>query len=167
MEQNSDIDRVLFNFANHIKRFHHHLVTKYRLTDIPYNVKGREFSRKGIENIDNVDVEYQFHGRGCTLNWGGSEIKYDIDATSVHDILVSGYSIGKFIQTTPQFRNLMYANYSFDEMQPVLEELEKRGVLMTRRQSDLGAFHINEVWYESYRDGKEFTGANKNEIDWL
>jgi hypothetical protein len=167
MEQHSDIEKVLFSFTTYIKRFHEHLVAKYQLTDIPYNVKGREFPKKGIENIDDDDVEYQFHGGGCTFKWGEIEINYDIDASSVHGITISGYPIGKFIQTSPQFKFLPYIDYSYAEMQPVLESLEKKGVLMTRKPSDLGSFHINEVWYESYKDGKVFTGANKDEIDWL
>jgi len=167
MDQATDIEKVLFSFTHYVKRFHEHLVAKYQLTDIPYNVQGREFPKTGIENIDDVDVEYQFHGGGCTFKWGNIEINYNIDASSVHGITISCYPIEKFIQTAPQFKHLPYANYSYDEMQPVLESLEKKGVLMSRKPSDLGSFHINEVWYDSYKAGKIFTGSNKDEIDWL
>ena len=167
MDQSTDIEKVLFSFTNYVKRFHQYLIAKYQLTDIPYNVKGREFPKKGIENIDKVAVEYQFHGGGCTLKWGEIEINYDIDASSVHGITISCYPIGRFIQTASQFKDSPYAHYTYDEMNPVFESLEKKGILMTRKPSDLGSFHINEVWYESYKDGKAFTGANKDEIDWL
>lgn len=167
MDKSTDIEKVLFCFTNYVKRFHEHLIAKYQLTDIPYNVKGREFPKKGIEKIDNVVVEYQFHGSGCTLKWGEIEINYDIDPSSAHGTTISSYPIGRFIQTTPEFKHLPYVNYSFDEMQPLLESLEKEGVLMTRKPSDLGSFHINEAWYQSRKDGKEFSGENKDEIDWL
>jgi hypothetical protein len=142
-------------------------VKKYQLTDIPYNLKGRAFPKMGLENVNGIDVKYQFHGRGCTLNWDGNEVNYDIDASSVHDIMISIYPISRFIQTSPQFRDSPYTNYSSEEIYSILQSLESKGVLMTRKVSDLGSFHVNNIWYESFRDGKEFNGHNKDEIDWI
>ena len=164
---NIDIEDIIFNFCSYIKNFHQHLVEKYQLTDIPYNLKGRSFPKMGIENVNGVDVKYQFHGRGCTLNWDGNEVNYDIDASSVHDIMISIYPVSRFIQTSPQFRELLYTNYSSEEIYSILKLLESKGVLITRKPSDLGSFHVNNVWYESFRDRKEFNGDNKDEIDWI
>jgi hypothetical protein len=164
---NIDIEYIIFNFCSYVKRFHQHLIEKYQLADIPYNLKGKAFPKMGLEDVNGVDVKYQFHGRGCTLNWNGNEVNYDIDASSVHDIMISIYPVSRFIQTSPQFRELPYANYSSEEIYSVLQLLESRGVLMTRKLSDLGSFHVNNVWYESFRDGKEFNGDNKDEIDWI
>jgi hypothetical protein len=161
-----DIEKALFGLVTYVKRFHEHLHAKYQLTNILHHVRQREFPRKGIENIDEVNVEYHFHGLGCTLKWGEMEINYGVDESSVHGITISGYPIEKFTESAPQFKHLPYSIYSGSEMDLELENLEKIGVLMTRKPCDLGSFHINEVWYESYGDGKVFTGANKDEIDW-
>jgi len=162
-----NLEAILFDFCTYVKEFHEHLIVKYNLTDIPYNVKGRAFPKAGIENINNIEVKYKFHGRGCTLDWNGIEIGFNVDTTSINSLMLSCYSFGKFIQTYPKTKSSEFSHYSYDELHTVLEFLEKKGVLMTRKKLDLGAFHINEKWYEAYQLGKPFEGENKNDADWV
>src|SRR5258708_16126375 len=165
MEDTKEIEKVLFDFVYYVKRFNQYLTDKYQLKDNPFNVKGRAFPKSALEIIETIPVEYKFHGGGCTIKWEGLEIMYNIDVSSINDIVVSSYEIVKFISTNPQFST--HLNYSYDSMHHILEILEKKRVLMTRKPSDLGAFHINLSWYEIYKDGGVFDGANKDNIDWL
>jgi len=168
MGQNLDnILEVLAEFTGYIKHFNQHLTSKYQLNDTPFKFRGQAFPKKGVEEIDAFTVRYQFHGLGCTLDWAGREISFGVDVSSVHDITITSYEIVRFIQTDPLFRESIYINYTYDQMHSVLELLELKGVLMTRKPKDLGSFHINEAWYDAFKSGKGFDGANKDETDWV
>jgi hypothetical protein len=149
------MENALFDFARYVKLFHGYLTEKYQLNSHPFDVKGRAFAKSGTEIIDNLPVEYKFHGGGCTLNWGGREIMYNVDVTSVNDIVISSYELVRFIQTDPEYS----IPYSFNDARLVLESLEEKGVLMKRKPSDLGSFHIKSDWYEAYKKREDFNGG--------
>jgi hypothetical protein len=83
------------------------------------------------------------------------------------NITITSYEIVRFIQTDPLFNESIYINYTYEQMHSVMELLELKGVLMTRKPKDLGSFHINEAWYDAFKSGKGFEGANKGETDWV
>ncbi|RFM27940.1 DUF6896 domain-containing protein [Deminuibacter soli] len=166
-EKNIDFEDIIMQMAVYIKKFHSHLTIKYQLTDIPFFSKGKAFPKKGVEVIDDIMVEYWFHGGGCSLKWGEIEIHYNTDASSKNEICISTYPVRKFIQTNIKFNNSEYINYNSEDIERELEVLEKKGVLMTRKPYDLGMFHVNEVWCVMRSNGLSFNGENKDNIDWI
>lgn len=164
MDNLLNVEREIFLLVNHIKDFHDFLTQAYSLNDIPYNLSGKIFSKKGEVLINDAQVNYHFHGNGCTLVWNNCEIEYAIDVVSRHGIKIGAYGIGKFLNTLPSGENI--ESYSFEEMTTILQQLELNGVLMTRKPEDMGSWHVNEEWYQSCKVGKEFTGENKDDIDW-
>lgn len=106
-----DFETILYFYVDHIKKFNEHLFTEFNLTDIPYNVAGKSFAKDGFVNIDGVDVEYHFHGRGCTLFWNGLHIFFNIDVTSIHQIIVTPGGWHCFLETyLPDYKEKGYSS---------------------------------------------------------
>lgn len=158
------IEPLLFEYVSYIKKFHTYLQEKYQLTDIPYNVSGKAFAKTGSVIIDSVKVDYRFHGQGCTLYCDKFHINFDVDASSIHQTIVSPGAMDMFLKSRIESYD---ATSLSSEIRGILEEFEKKGIFMKRKPSDLGTFHVNELWYDSYKNHEEFTGANKNDIDWI
>lgn len=159
-----EIEQFVFEYVSYIKSFNVCLTSKYHLNDIPYNVAGKSFPKKGAILVNNEDVEYRFHGRGCTLFWGKLHIFFNVDATSIHQIIITPGGLQCFLESRIQGYN--EKGYS-DEIENILNGFEERGVFMKRKLSDLGTYHVNEVWYSAYKNKTDFSGGNKNEIDWI
>jgi hypothetical protein len=160
----SIIEPLLFEYMSYVKRFLAYLGEKYQLTDIPFDMSGKAFPRIGSVTIDSQKIDYRFHGRGCTLYWGKLHIYYDIDATSIHQTIISPSGMDMFLE--PIIKNYDKTNIS-NEMMNILIEFENLGVLMKRKPSDLGTFHVNELWFKSFKNSLPFYGENKNDIDWI
>jgi hypothetical protein len=152
---------VLFEYVKKVKRFNELITNKYQLIDLPYNVSGRLFPKIGeIEDENGIIISYRFHGRGATFYEGLTKIHFDVDTNSKYQIIVSIGGFYCFLKTYVK---------DYDENFPVeqlMEEFELRGMFIKRKISDLGGFHVNEIWYESKLKNNEFTGYNRFDIDW-
>jgi hypothetical protein len=56
-------EQLLFGYVSYIKDFNTYLTKEYGLTDIPYHVAGKAFPKIGSVVINNVKVDYRWHGR--------------------------------------------------------------------------------------------------------
>lgn len=153
---------VIFSFVEYVKRFHHYLTMAYNLDDIPFNVSGKSFPKSDEVIIDGHVVKYQFHGRGCSFHWNETEVFYNTDAVSANQIMIGAYGLNRFIESS----KLADKAYSFEEITALMESCEEIGVFMARKPNDLGSWHVNEVWYEYFKNGKEYNGEGKSNIDW-
>lgn len=159
-----NIDDLLFEYVSYIKIFNAYLQKEYELKDIPYNLSGKAFPKIGSVIIDSLKVDYRFHGRGCTLNWKGFDVFFNVDAVSKHQIIVTLGGWERFLETRiPNFNDLHLS----DKTSEIMEDLEQRGIFMKRKPSDLGTFHVNELWYKAYKENVAFNGEGKNDIDWI
>lgn len=156
-------EEALFLLVDYIKDFHESLIHAYNLDDIPYNLSGKVFPKKGVIAIKEAKINYHFHGNGCTLVWNNIEIEYAIDPISKHEIKIGAYSISQFLATLPGEGD---GRFSFEEISTTLQQLESRGILMKRKPEDLESWHVNDEWYQSRKEGRAFRGGNTNEIDW-
>lgn len=158
-----EFEKLLFEYVSYIKEFNAFLTHRYQLSDLPYNVAGKAFARIGSVVINGDVVEYRFHGRGFTLFWKGLEIFSNVDATSIHQIIITPGGMQCFLQT-----RLGQAEKGkfLDQLDDMLDVFEEKGVFMKRLSSDLGTYHVNESWYAAYKNNTEFDGYNKDDIDW-
>lgn len=143
-------EQLLFGYVSYIKDFNTYLTKEYGLTDIPYNVAGKAFPKIGSVVINNVKVDYRWHGRGCTLFWGKLEIFFNVDAPSVNQIIITPGGMYCYLQT--KLSDAEKENYlgRSDEM---LEQFEKHGAFVKRRPGGPGTFQVNEAWYSEYATG--------------
>lgn len=154
---------VLFEYTDRIHLFNSSLIGKFELKDVPYNESGKSFPKIGELYIGDRLVHYRFHGRGATVFWDGAEIKFDIDASSIHKIITSSWPYLKFLSHS--IDGFEEEKYPFSFIDQLMTRFEERGVFMARKINE-EVYHINKVWYENRKLGLAFSGDNKNEIDW-
>jgi hypothetical protein len=82
-----------------------------------------------------------------------------VGKTSRHQIIITEGLYSFLNSYNDDFKDL-------SNLQQIMSELEKDGVFMNRKSSDLGSVHMNEAWYEARINELPFTGENKHEIDW-
>ena len=113
------IEKILTDYITFIRSFEALLKDKYEQEINPCSFSQTFFERVGV--ID--DIEYCFHGSGCTAKKDGVIYEYDIE---VNEIKFSQWKFSEFVRTHPEFQKL---NYSSDYIEYELYQLIDKGIL--------------------------------------
>ncbi len=113
------IETILTDYINFIRDFEILLKNKYKQDINPCSFSSTFFERKGTIN----EIEYWFHGAGCTAQKNGVIYDYDIE---VNEIQFSQWKFSEFIRTHPDYQKL---NYTPDYIQYHLYQLINREIL--------------------------------------
>jgi hypothetical protein len=113
------IEEILTDYINFIRHFEALLKNKYKQDINPCSFSHTFFKRVGT--ID--EIEYWFHGSGCTAKKDGVIYAYDIGG---NEIEFSQWKFSEFIRTHPDYQKL---NYSAEFIEYKLYKLINKGIL--------------------------------------
>ncbi|WP_337968941.1 hypothetical protein [uncultured Flavobacterium sp.] len=116
------IEKILSDYISFIRSFETLLKKKYNSDKNPCSFSHTFFERKGI--IEEID--YWFHGTGCTAEKDGIIYAYDISIFEGNQIEFSQWKLTEFIRTHPEYQKL---NYSPDYIEYELYQLINKGIL--------------------------------------
>jgi hypothetical protein len=116
------IEEILTNYINFIRAFEALLKDKYKSDKNPCNFSHTFFKRVGTIE----EIEYWFHGSGCTATKDGVIYAYDISIFGKDEIQFSQWEISELIRTHPDYQKL---NYSDDYIEYELYQLINKGIL--------------------------------------
>lgn len=146
MKNDLNFENDTFNLVFEIKKFNKLLQNKHDFRENPYEVSGKKFSKIGlIINEDGFEINYRFHGRGCTFFLKGREYLFNVDTSSFHNIIIT---VGGFFCYLKSYIPDIDDSYPIQE---IMEGLERKGVFVKRKAIDTGVFHVNEKWYSKYK----------------
>ncbi|WP_409417858.1 DUF6896 domain-containing protein [Flavobacterium sp. PS2] len=111
--------QILIDYVVFIRGFENSLKIKYNIDRNPCEVAGYLFEKKGV--ID--DIEYRFHGTGCTAEKDGVTYAYDISIFVKDEIEFSLWEFSEFIKTHPDYSKLNYDSvYIENELAKLIDE---------------------------------------------
>ncbi len=137
---------ILFTYAYKVKKFNLFISKQYKLIDKPYNVSGKAFPKVGNLLIDGNNVFYRFHGKGCSLNWNEEEIKFDIQADSLDEIIISEWSYRNYMKNF--ISNYQETDFPLSKIDQIFSYFEKKGAFSKRGNLE-NFYRISETWYAS------------------
>jgi hypothetical protein len=114
--------KILYEYIEFIRAFEKSLKVKYITKKNPCLVAGILFERIGTIN----EIEYRFHGTGCTAEKDGVIYTYDISIFQNDEIHFSLWKISEFIRTHPIYSKL---NYNQEFIEKELAKLINEGIL--------------------------------------
>jgi len=114
------MEKVLNEYLTFIRKFELLLKTEYGFAENPILVAGNLFERVGKIS----EIDYRFHGTGCTFQLDGIICSYDVSIFEKDEIQFSLWEISEFIRTHPTF-----CNYKSEEIEKELAKLIEKGIL--------------------------------------
>ena len=141
-----EVREMLFAYARKVIIFEKCLIENYNLLGHPYNEQSK-FPKSGHVSLNNEDIEYSFHGRGCTIIWGQVEIGYDVYVTEKNYITVSPWKFLRFIQTF--YHNQNSKQLTQRDSLNYLEELRVEDIIY-KLNEEFMEYQIRMDWFESH-----------------
>lgn len=141
------VKRYIEQFRSYIKSFNKLLMVTYNLDIEPtYNEARTLFPRSGMILDDGVQIDYLYHGSGCTFTKENVIISYDIDVLHNNEIKISDWKFNEFIRTYTKGMSLI----SIDDLDTIFMKLTERNVLIKRTASLV--FNINEDYFLTQKE---------------
>jgi hypothetical protein len=140
-----EIEKAIYIMAKDINDFNNCLVKKYNLPDSPYYHSGKLFPKIGLLIINEININYRFHGMGCTFWKDENEYYFNVDSTSPNWLLLSYHGIYNFLNSY-----LKWDDKNFTELDLIIEELNKNSILFETIQNSRN-LKVYEDWYSKYR----------------
>lgn len=134
----------LYDFVRLIKSFEKELINSYKLDDHPYQYAGSLFPRIGEQKVNDINVKYKFHGRGCLLEMNDLVIDYNIDPTERDYIIITSFKFLRFLKSKSDLLNL-----DIEATINLLMTLLESGVLIKSKDANM-AFNVSTDWFESF-----------------
>lgn len=112
------MEKILNEYVSFIKNFELLLKKKYDFDKNPVLVAGTLFERAGRIS----EIDYRFHGTGCTFQLNGITCAYDISIFE-DEIQFSLWEFSEFIKTHPNFSKNNYSSeFIENELSKLIEE---------------------------------------------
>jgi len=103
-----------------------------------------------------------------TLIWAGVEIFCDFNTSVInHQIIISSWGWYRFLATYFAKTNKEFIEEAelYKESNTVLKKIGKAGILLVKQQGEFKELHVNEVWYDCYKNDVEFKfDSNKKQF---
>ncbi|WGH75938.1 hypothetical protein P8625_01865 [Tenacibaculum tangerinum] len=143
------MEEIIRNYILFIKKFEGVFNEKYNIVNGLWSDIDKSVSRKG--NIG--DYKYNFHGRGCRIEYNNIICEYDSGFIDKATINFSVWKLFKFIETNPNLSNMSMN----DVYSGILDLIEKKIVEKSLiEEVDTGTYDINKDYlrtltFERYR----------------
>lgn len=141
-------EHYIFRYLNEILEFENELKNVYQLQDIPFNELDK-FPKSGLLVLNQKNIEYSYHGNGCTFKYDDIEITYDIYANRVNYIATSPFSIMTYINSYSFKKDHNEKPVTQVEVLKYLDELSILGAVKKIFENYL-VYEISLVWYANF-----------------
>lgn len=142
---NIQIEEILFKFISVILQCENLIGKEYNLKGIPYLNKDKIPKTGKIQGVE-AQLEYRFHGSGCTFNLGSIELDYSIYIDRENYITISPWGFSCFVNTYTKIE------IPYTEAQ-VLEWLEMLNAqkLISKIQEGYFVYEVSFEWYKAVK----------------
>ncbi|MBX3256098.1 MAG: hypothetical protein KF862_18320 [Chitinophagaceae bacterium] len=134
--------KALYTFVAIIKSFEECLKANFGTFCYPHLKREESIPMNGHIFCNGKNVKYRFHGRGCTIEWEKFSIDYDV-ANDANKILLSPWKFSKF------YNEYVEVKVSVETVYEILQNLEKKGILISEENSSGMTFHVSEKWFDT------------------
>jgi hypothetical protein len=141
------MQELLLTYVDVILKCENGIKETYRLESIPYLNKDR-IPKSNKLLVEGVQLEYNFHGSGCTFIYGSIELDYDIYIDREDYIVVSLWGFTIFVNS------FLKPETNYSELQ-ILEWLE---ILNAQKKinkiyEEYFVYEVSLSWYNAYKRG--------------
>ena len=122
------IHEAICRFVEYIVSFEKALQEHFEIDTLPYFKAGRGIPRQGMLLVNGIELQFRFHGAGCTFEYEDLVIDYDMDFSSANRIVVSTWKLLRSLNSLSQ----EFAKMNLTEMRLLdhLRSLENSGLLI-------------------------------------
>ena len=122
------IREAVCKFVEYIVSFEKALQKHFEIDTLPYFEAGRGIPRQGMLLVKGIELQFRFHGAGCTFEHEDLVIDYDMDFSSANRIVVSTWKLLRSLNSL----SLEFAKMNLTEMGLLdhLRSLENSGLLI-------------------------------------
>jgi len=137
----------LYNYVDVILKCERGIMENYDLDSIPYLNQGR-IPKRNKFLLDGIDLEYNFHGSGCTFILGSVELDYCIYIDREDYIVVSPWGFTCFVNT------FLKSDVIYTEAQ-IAEWLEgfNNLAIINKIYDEYLVYEISLTWYKAFKSG--------------
>jgi hypothetical protein len=138
---------LLYNYIGMVLKCEGLLMKNYNLESIPYLNK-RSIPKSSKLLLDGVELEYNFHGSGCSFILGSIELDYDIYVDRENYIVISPWGFMLFINSFLK----PVTNYTEEQIAEWLETLNSKGII-NKIYQEYFVYEVSFTWYKAFKSG--------------